>query len=159
VSSQPVLPLSTEAPPVLAPVPNYDVDRDNDTGLLLKHNSQTQNEQPFRWTTDGGLRLRGTVGVELDATAKNHTGPFTLDVRLRACRRAACTDITYGRQSADSPADGYASLVFDLGVIDVELLAGDAIELVVVAPPDSNHQVWLAYDTAATASRVSYTPI
>jgi hypothetical protein len=158
VASQPVLALGAEAPPAVSPVPNYDTDRDNDTGLLLKQNSGSESVQSFRWEVAGSLHVRGAVTVELHATARNQSGPFALDVRLRICRGAACTEIGYGRASAESPDDGYGVLEFDLGAIDVALLPGDAVELVIEVPFDSPHHVWLAYDTAATPSRFTFEP-
>ena len=156
VASQLVLPLSVESPPVVAPVPNYDTDRDNDAGLLLKHDSGSGSEQSFRWDIPQPVALGGAVVVELFATGKNNNGPFTLDVWLRSCRGSDCTDIAYGRQTSNSPDQGFASMTFDLGTIDTVLAAGDALELVIGAPTESGRHVWLAYDAAAAASRIVF---
>ena len=56
-------------------------------------------------------------------------------------------------RSGESPADGWAELAFDLGHIDVELARGDALELKVQVPVESEHHVWLAYDSLETPSR------
>ena len=53
----------------------------------------------------------------------------------------------------ESPADGWDELAFELGQIDVELAPGDALELKVQVPAESEHHVWLAYDSLQTPSR------
>ena len=155
MASQLVLPLSVDSP-VGAAVPNYDIDRDQDAGLLLKHNSGSGSEQRFHWDITQPVALRGAVVVELFATGKNNNGSYTLDVWLRSCSGSGCTDLAYRREAADSPDQGFAPLAFDLGTIDTVLAAGDALELVIVAPTESGRHVWLAYDTAVAASRVVF---
>ena len=120
---------------------------------MLKHDSGSGSEQRFHWDIAQAVALRGAVVVELFATGKNNNGPFTLDVWLRSCRGSECTDLAYRRQTSDSPDQGFASMTFDLGTIDTVLAAGDALEIVIVAPTESGRHVWLAYDTAVAASR------
>ncbi|HWM22189.1 MAG TPA: HD-GYP domain-containing protein [Ilumatobacteraceae bacterium] len=155
VASQLVLPLTVDSPAAAA-VPNYDTDRDNDAGLLLKHDSGPESEQRFHWDTAQAISLRGAVMVELFATGRNHNGSFALDVWLRSCRGSVCTDLAYRRQVADSPDQGFGPMTFDLGTIDAVLAAGDALELVILTPTASGRHVWLAYDTAAAASRIVF---
>ena len=64
--------------------------------------------------------------------------------------------LAYGRQTSDSPDQGFAAMTFDLGTIDTVLAAGDALEVVVAAPTESGRHIWLAYDTVAAASRVVF---
>ena len=45
-------------------------------------------------------------------------------------------------------------MTFDLVPIATSLEPGDVLELVVSVPTPSGHHVWLAYDTAAAASRI-----
>ena len=153
VASQSVLLLSVDQPPALASVPNYDTDRDNDTGLLLKHNSGAESEQLFRLELTQAVQLRGAVPVELFASARHSNGSFTLDVRLRSCRGTDCTEIAYRRVTATSTGAGFVSMAFDLVPIETALEAGDVLELV-ISVPNSGRHVWLAYDTAAAASRI-----
>ncbi|HEX4983912.1 MAG TPA: HD-GYP domain-containing protein, partial [Ilumatobacteraceae bacterium] len=157
VESRTVLPLSVDQPPVLASVPNYDTDRDNDAGLLLKHDSGPESEQLFRLELMQAVHLRGVIPVELFASARNNNGSFTLDVRLRSCRGTDCTEVAYERVTATSTGIGFVSMAFDLVPIDTVLSAGDALELV-ISVPTSGHHVWLAYDTSATASRFTVGP-
>ena len=49
--------------------------------------------------------------------------------------------------------DGWAELAFERGHIDVELARGDALELKVQVPVESEHHVWLAFDSLETPSR------
>ena len=114
VASQPVLLLSLDQPPVLASVPNYDTDRDDDTGLLLKHNSGSESEQLFRLELTQAVQLQGVIPVELFASARNSNGSFTLDVRLRSCRGTDCTEVAYRRVTATSTGVGFVSMTFDL---------------------------------------------
>jgi hypothetical protein len=153
VVSQPVLLLSVDQPPVLASVPNYDTDRDNDTGLLLKHDSGSESEQLFRLELTQAVHLQSAIPVELFASARNSNGSFTLDVRLRGCHGTDCTEIAFGSATATSTGVGFVSMTFDLVPIDTVLHAGDVLELV-ISVPTSGHHVWLAYDTAAAASRI-----
>jgi HD domain len=155
VVSQLVLPLSVESP-VPAPVPNYDTDRDDDVGLLLRHDSGSGSQQRFHWNIAEPVALRGSVMVELFATGKNNNGPFTLDVWLRNCRGSVCTDLAYLRHTSNSPDQGFTSMTFDLGTIDTVLAAGDSLELMIAAPTESGRHVWLAYDTAGAASRMVF---
>jgi hypothetical protein len=148
-----VLPLSFDPPPVLGSVPNYDTDRDNDTGLLLKHDSGSESEQLFQLQLTQEVQLRGVIPVELFASARNSNGSFTLDVRLRACRGTDCTELAYKRVAATSTGVGFVSMTFDLVPAETVLAAGDTLELL-ISVPTSGHHVWLAYDTAAAASRI-----
>jgi hypothetical protein len=156
VASQPVLPLGLDVPPVLPVVPNYDTDRDSDPGLTLTRDSDAQREQRFRWEITQEVRLDGPAAVQLHATGAHNRGPFTLDVGLRSCRGSECNDIASRRESTISPGQGFATITFDLGRIDVALTPGDTVELVIGVPPDSASDVWLAYDTTATASRFAF---
>lgn len=55
--------------------------------------------------------------------------------------------------SATSTGVGFVSITFDLVPIATLLEPGDMLELV-ISVPTSGHHVWLAYDTAAAASRI-----
>jgi hypothetical protein len=153
VASQLVLPLSDESPPALDVVPNYDTDRDHEPGLTLERGSSSQR---FRWDIAHAVELRGAVAVQLHATAADNRGPFTLDVALRSCRASVCTDIASRRESTISPSQGFSAITFDLGVVDLTVGAGDAIELVIAAPAESGGDVWLAYDATVAPSRFVY---
>lgn len=159
VPSQAVLQLGIELPPELALVPNYDTDRDDEPGLTLEHASDSRREQRFRWDTAQTIHLRGAITVQLHATGRNNSGPFTLDVRMRSCRGADCTDIANRRESTISPEQGFASITFDLGPIDAVLAAGDALELLITVPTESASDVWLAYGATVAASRFNFVQI
>jgi hypothetical protein len=74
------------------------------------------------------------------------------------CRGGACDEIAWARAAGETPGTGWAALTFDLGAIDAELLAGDSLELTVTVPGESEHHVWLAYDSIETPGRFVYEP-
>jgi hypothetical protein len=148
---QPVLPL-TAGGVVDASVANYDKDRNGDPGLTLFRESS----QRFRWEITQAGRLHGTAAAVLHATGKHHHGGFLLDAWLCLCRGDTCETIGYARAEGESPADGWDESTFEFGAIDVELAPGDALELTVEVPAESEHHVWLAYDSLQTPSRFAF---
>jgi hypothetical protein len=149
--SQAVLPLTT-GDVVDASVANYDTDRNGDPGLTLFRGSS----QRFRWDVTQAGRLQGAAAVVLHATGKYHHGEFLLDAWLSLCRGDTCETIGSARAQGETPADGWDELTFELGLIDVELASGDALELKVEVPGESEHHVWLAYDSLQTPSRFTF---
>jgi hypothetical protein len=148
VVSQPVLPLTT-GEVVDASVANYDKDRNIDPGLTLFRESS----QRFRWEITQPTGFHGAAAVVLHATGKHRHGAFLVDVWLSKCQGDTCHTIGCARAEGESPADGWDELTFELDEIDVELAPGDALELRVEVPGESEHHVWLAYDSLQTPSR------
>jgi hypothetical protein len=157
LARQRYLTLTTESPvsPLSPPVPDYG--GDGEPGLTLKDETglgQEESEQSFRWDASQAVQFRGTVNVVLHAKRRISDGPFMLDVRLRICGGTDCTEIKYQQVSSDQLGEDYVTLNPEFGSIDIELAAGEALELLIGAPPEGR-QVWLAYDTAFTPSQLT----
>jgi hypothetical protein len=159
-ASQPVLPLQIDAPPAVA-LPNYDTDRDDDPGLMIKkdgaglNGSDPTKVQRFRVdvATDG--TLVGDAKVRLYVAAKDFEKK-TIHVATglyRCDSGGSCSLIADGDKRVGN-ANRFKSVTIPMGEVDVPFVAGDRLELRVVVLDDSDDDAWFAYGTAASPAHV-----
>ena len=155
--------------PTATTLHNYDADRDDFPGLLIKKGGSEDryifpdgNFQNWRYTAPaGGLVLSGSVEVTLFSAMKDFTTDKRghIQVYLRDCTGNSCTTIASGsldrRQWND--ASGWSEDSILLSGLSYTVATGRQLELKIVVHDDSDDDMWFAYDTTTHPARLTWT--
>ena len=165
VVSQSLLPLVARAP-LNATVPNLDTDHDDAPGRLLKRNTglgfgNTDKLQRFRLDPAGAIRMNGPTSLVMFVAAKD----FRLDDVQAQATLLDCVDLlglcnTFASSTVTftGAADHFIAVTFDFGSHSRTIAASHNLELWITVTPASNHEMWMAYDTAGLDSALTITP-
>jgi hypothetical protein len=165
--SQQRLPMDSTAP-TAETLHNYDADRDDFPGLLIKKGGNEDrysfpggNFQNWRYTAPaGGLVLAGNIEVTLFSAMKDFTADKRghIQVYLRDCTGNSCT--TIGSGSLDrgqwNGASGWNEDTIVLSDVNYTVAAGRELELKILVDDDSDDDMWLAYDTTTHQARLTW---
>ncbi|MEX0826446.1 MAG: protein kinase [Acidimicrobiia bacterium] len=162
------LPMDSTSPTATT-LHNYDADRDDLPGLLIKKGGSEDrysfpggNFQNWRYTVPpGGLVLAGNVEVTLFSAMKD----FTTDKRghiqvfLRDCTGNSCTTIVSGSLDRGqwNDASGWSEDTIVLSDVNYTVAAGRQLELKIFVDDDSDDDMWFAYDTTTHQARLAWT--
>ena len=166
--SQQRLPMDSTAP-IAATLHNYDADRDDFPGLLIKKGGSEDRYsfpggdfQNWRYTAPpGGLVLAGNVEVTLFSAIKDSTADKRgyIQVYLRDCTGNSCITIASGSLDRGQwkDASGWSEDTIVLSVVNYTVAAGHQLELKILVDDDSDDDMWFAYDTATHQARLTWT--
>jgi hypothetical protein len=160
-----VLPLVARAP-LNSVLPNLDTDHDSSTGRWLKRSTgfsfgNTDKLQRFRLDPAGTISLNGPTSLVVFVAAK---GFQTDDVQAQAtlfdCVDASGQCTQFATQTVDftGTASGFAGVTFNFGSQTRTLAASHSLEVWIVVTQDSDHDMWMAYDTTGLESALNITP-
>jgi hypothetical protein len=147
---------------------NYDADRDDFPGLLIKKGGNEDrysfpggNFQNWRYTAPaGGLVLAGNVEVTLFSAMKDFTADKRghIQVYLRDCTGNSCTTIASGSLDRGQWNDvsGWSEDTIVLSGVDYTVAAGRQLELKILVDDDSDDDMCFAYDTTTHQARLTW---
>ena len=155
-----VLPLATGVP-AASGEPNHDAGRNGDPWLtLIPGDPPATGAQRFGWTATSPVRFHGTATASIWLTGSTALSNYAIQVQLRRCTASGCVTIENRGTSASGPilsilgVQLWTPATVNFGTIDEVLAAGESLELVVTAT--GSRDVWLAYDTQPTPSRLDF---
>ena len=162
------LPMDSTAPTATT-LHNYDADRDDFAGLLIKKGGSEDryifpdgNFQNWRHPAPpGGLVLAGDVEVTLFSAMKDFTADKRgyIQVYLRDCTGNSCTTIASGSLDRGqwNDASGWSEDTIVLSGVNYTVAAGRQLELKILVDDDSDDDMWFAYDTTTHQARLTWT--
>ena len=165
VASQSVLPLLARAP-LNSVLPNLDTDRDNSPGRLLRRSTgfsfgNTDKLQRFRLDPAGTISLNGPTSMVVFVAAK---GFRTDDVQAQAtlfdCVDAGgqCNPLATATVDFTGTDNEFARVTFNFGSHTRTVAASHNLEVWIIVTQDSEHDMWMAYDTTGFESALNITP-
>ena len=153
--------------PELPVLYNYDVDRDDDAGLLIvKGGSGPDESDPTKyqaWRTpafDGAVVIEGDAKVHLWNGMKDFGAGLrgVVTVYLRDCDGWDCVELGSDTLTDENWQDGsnfWLLKTLSVPVGTYTLAPGRSLELVVVVDASSDDDMWFAYDMSPYRSRVA----
>lgn len=172
-SSTPKLPLAVAAGPTNGALPNYDIDRDDADGLLLREAASGLSQQLaetdpskfqlWSYTMPAATRLSGNARVTLYGAMRNMAADlngrvrvFLLDCSSTTSAGADCSTIAVGtvtRRPWSNAPDTWVGFTAFMGDVDYSVSAGRAVVLkLVVGGAESEDDMWFAYDAGGFVS-------
>ena len=146
---------------------NYDVDRDDDSGLLIaKGGSGADESDPTKYQAWRTLAFDGAVVIEGDAKVHLWSGmkdfgvglAGVVTVYLRDCDGWDCVELgsdTLTDENWQGGSNFWRLKTFSVPVGTYTLAPGRSLELVVVVDASSDDDMWFAYDINPYKSRLS----
>ncbi len=138
-------------------LPNYDQDRDDDPGLLLKKGDGIGEIDPAKrhrfWAPTNGGVLLGVPEVEIWVSTKDHTidktGVVIASLEDCSASKADCTTIATGTAAFDQADFGteFGRLRISMTALDHELGPARSIMLNLFVHDGSEDDLWFAYGT------------
>ena len=153
--------------PELPVLYNYDVDRDDDSGLLIAKGGNGPDEpddtKRQHWVTPPfleGAVIEGDATVELWSGMKNFGAGLggVVTVYLRDCDGWDCVELgsdTLTDENWQGGSNFWRLKTFSVPVGTYTLAPGRSLELVVVVDASSDDDMWFAYDMSPYRSRVT----
>ncbi len=147
-------------------VPNYDVDRDSEPGLLIQKGdglSETDETKMQRWWGQLGeaTPIRGVPVLDVWVATKDFdtgkTGRVVAGIYDCANNMTDCNLLASGasRFSQSAFGAGFGKVVLVMPAVDVTIAADRGILLKIGVPNDSDDDLWLAYGATAQPMRLS----
>ena len=138
-------------------LPNYDQDRDDDPGLLLKKGDGIGEVDPARrhrfWAPTNGGVLRGVPELEIWVSTKDHktdkAGIVIASLEDCSASKADCTTIATGIGAFDQAdfGTGFGRLRISMTDLDYELGPSRSVMLNLFVHDGSEDDLWFAYGT------------
>lgn len=155
--------LALDGPLADGPLANYDTNRDDDLGLLLRRGSgldetDSKRRQRFWTASEDGLQLSGTPRLQIWAAAENFDQSKVGEVLVGVfdCNesRNHCTLLTSGSSGFDQSSFGadFGLVTVTMASLDGEIAAGRTLVVTVVVGTSSETDLWLAYGTTSYAA-------
>ncbi|MBK5333627.1 MAG: HD-GYP domain-containing protein [Ilumatobacteraceae bacterium] len=165
VASQSVLPLLARAP-LNSVLPNLDTDHDNSPGRLLRRSTgftfgNTDKLQRFRLDPAGTISLNGPTSMVVFVAAKSfRTDDVQAQATLFDCVDAGgqCNPLATATVDFTGTDNEFARATFDFGSQTRTVAASHNLEVWIIATQDSEHDMWMAYDTTGFESALTITP-